>query len=62
MMMLFAGWGEGMSRMVIDEDMWSHLEKLLPKPKGCHGKDERLFMEAICWMLRTGAPHGETCN
>jgi transposase len=58
MMMLFAGegWGEGMSRMVIDvEDMWSRLEKLLPKPKGRPGKDERLFMEAIGWMLRTGA-------
>ena len=54
MMMLFAGegWGEGMSRMVIDDEMWSRLEKLLPKPKGRHGKDDRLFMEAICWMLR----------
>jgi len=49
------GWGEGMSRMVIDDEMWSRLEKLLPKPKGRHGKDDRLFMEAICWMLRTGA-------
>ena len=46
---------EGMSRMVIDDEMWSRLEKLLPKPKGRHGKDDRLFMEAICWMLRTGA-------
>ena len=36
-----------MSRMVIDDGMWSRLEKLLPKPKGCHGKDDRLFMEAI---------------
>ena len=44
-----------MSRMVIDDEMWSRLEKLLPKPKGRHGKDDRLFMEAICWMLRTGA-------
>ncbi|MCP0913601.1 hypothetical protein NKV53_04365 [Legionella sp. 27cVA30] len=36
MMMPFAGegWGEGMSRMVIDDEMWSRLEKLLPKPKG----------------------------
>jgi len=41
--------------MVIDDEMWSRLEKLLPKPKGRHGKDDRLFMEAICWMLRTGA-------
>ena len=57
MMMSFAGegWGEGMSRMIIDDEMWSCLEKLLPKPKGRHGKDDRLFMEAICWMLRTGA-------
>ena len=44
-----------MSRMVIDDEIWSRLEKLLPKPKGRHGKDDRLFMEAICWMLRTGA-------
>ena len=57
MMMFFAGegWGEGMSRMVIDDEMWSRLEKLLPKPKGRHGENDRLFMEAICWMLRTGA-------
>jgi transposase len=57
MMMLFAGegWGEGMSRMVIDDEMWFRLEKLLSKPKGRHGKDDRLFMEAIGWMLRTGA-------
>ncbi|HAU2284418.1 TPA: transposase [Legionella pneumophila] len=56
MMMSFAGegWGEGMSRMVIDDEMWFRLEKLLPKPKGRHGEDDRLFMEAICWMLRTG--------
>ncbi|HAT2140497.1 TPA: transposase [Legionella pneumophila] len=44
-----------MSRMVIDDEMWSRLEKLLPQPKGRHGEDDRLFMEAICWMLRTGA-------
>ncbi|CZG68556.1 TPA: transposase, partial [Legionella pneumophila subsp. pneumophila] len=50
MMVPFAGegWGEGMSRMVIDDEMWSRLEKLLPQPKGRHGEDDRLFMEAIC--------------
>ncbi|MDP3705478.1 MAG: hypothetical protein Q8R24_06165 [Legionellaceae bacterium] len=54
MIMSFAGcWGEGMSRMVTDDEMWSRLEKLLPKPKGRHGKDDRLFMEALCWMLRS---------
>ena len=44
-----------MSRMVIDDEMWSRLKKLLPRPKGSHGHDDRLFMEAICWMLPTGA-------
>ena len=44
MMMLFAGegWGEGIS--VIDNETWFGLEKLLPKPKGRHGKDDGLFL------------------
>ena len=45
-----------MSRMVIDDDMWARLEPLLPKPKGRPGKDDRLFIEGVCWVLRTGAP------
>jgi hypothetical protein len=39
--------------MVIDDEICSRLEKLLPKPTGRHGKDDRLYLEAICWMLRT---------
>ena len=31
-----------MSRMVIDDEMWFGLEKLLPKPKGRHGNHDRL--------------------
>jgi hypothetical protein len=36
MIKVFAGegWGEGMSRMVIDDVLWNRLQKLLPKPKG----------------------------
>ena len=45
-----------MSRMVIDDEMWTKLEKLLPMPKGRHGKNDRLFLEAVCWIIRTGAP------
>jgi transposase len=45
-----------MSRMVIDDALWLQLEKLLPKPKGRHGNNDRLFLEAVCWILRTGAP------
>ena len=45
-----------MERMVFDEDMWRRLNKLLPEPKGRHGKDDRMFLEAVCWIIRTGAP------
>ena len=31
-----------MSRMVIDDEMWTKLEKLLPEPKGRHGKNPQL--------------------
>ncbi len=45
-----------MSRFVIDDAMWNKLEQLLPSPKGRHGKNDRLFIEAVCWIIRTGAP------
>ena len=45
-----------MSRMVFNDEMWGRLEKLLPPPKGRHGNDDRLFLEAVCWIIRTGAP------
>ena len=50
-----------MSRMVIDDEMWARLEKLLPKPKGRHGKDDRLFMKQYvgCFVL---VLHGEICQ
>ena len=45
-----------MSRIVIDDSTWAKLESLLPAPKGRHGTDDRLFLEAVCWVIRTGAP------
>ena len=45
-----------MSRMVINDEMWARLELLLPKPQGRPGKDDRLLIEGVCWVLRTGAP------
>ena len=45
-----------MGRQMIDDELWEKLQDLLPKPKGRHGTNDRLFLEAICWMLRTGAP------
>ena len=45
-----------MARFVIDDQMWKKLQTLLPSPKGRHGVNDRLFLEAACWIIRTGAP------
>ena len=45
-----------MVREVITDEIWEILKPLLPKPKGRHGKNDRMFLEAVCWILRTGSP------
>lgn len=45
-----------MVRICITDEMWSRLEPLLPKLPGRPPKDNRNFLEAVCWVLRTGAP------
>ena len=43
----------------ISDRIWGLLEGHLPGRKGCWGragKDNRLFINAIFWILRTGAP------
>ena len=43
----------------ISEKLWHKLEPLLPGQKGGWGsvaKDNRLFINAVFWILRTGAP------
>lgn len=50
---LFAG--EGMSRMVLDDKMWSGSEKLPPKPKGRHCKSVcyvNVSNAASCYSVR----------
>ena len=43
--------------MVFDDEMWARLKKLLPtKEKGGRPSNDRLFLEAVCWIIRTGAP------
>jgi transposase len=47
------------SRTVLRDDQWERIEPLLPgKPGDCGvtGKDNRLFLEAVLWICRTGAP------
>ena len=46
-------------RHAISDDHWARIEALLPGQPGQHGKvakDNRLFVDAVLWIARTGAP------
>lgn len=48
-----------MPRKVLRNDQWERIEQLLPgKPTDCGvtAKDNRLFLEAVLWIARTGSP------
>ncbi len=48
-----------MDRAVLNDGQWGRIAPLLPgKPgdPGRSGKDNRLFLEAVLWLARTGAP------
>jgi len=45
--------------MVLRDDQWVRIEKLLqgkPDGRGRWGTDNRLFVEAVLWVARTGSP------
>jgi transposase len=47
------------SRRVLRDDQWERIAPLLPGKStdcGVTAKDNRLFLEAILWIARTGAP------
>jgi len=46
-------------RLVIGDRLWADMEGLLPgksSDRGVTAKDNRLFMEAVLWRVRTGSP------
>ena len=48
-----------MRRYEITDEQWSLIEPLLPGKEGdpgAHGEDNRLFVNAVIWVARTGAP------
>ena len=48
-----------MDRMVLSDEQWERVGPLLPGKKGDRGrsgKDNRLFLEAVLWIVRTGSP------
>ncbi len=48
-----------MDRRMLRDDQWERIEQLLPGKAGDRGvtaKDNRRFVEAVLWILRTGSP------
>ena len=48
-----------MARNILSDDDWHRLKQLIPPKKTKKGrprKDDRNVVEAILWILRTGAP------
>ena len=48
-----------MIRRELTDAQWRRIERLVPGKegdRGRHGEDNRLFVDAIVWMARTGAP------
>ena len=48
-----------MNRKLLPNDQWERIKDLLPGQKGGPGQtgqDNRLFIEAMLWIARTGSP------
>ena len=48
-----------MDRLVLSDAAWERMAPLIigrPDQKGSTGRDNRLFVEAVLWIVRTGAP------
>ena len=48
-----------MRRFELSDEEWVRIEGMLPGKKGDPGRpgrNNRLFLEAVLWILRTGAP------
>lgn len=46
-------------RRMLRNDQWERIERLLPgkaSDPGMTAKDNRLFLEAVLWIARTGSP------
>ena len=48
-----------MIRRALTDGQWQRIEPLIPGKKGDkgrHGEDNRLFVDAVLWLVRAGAP------
>jgi transposase len=52
-------WRKIMERLILRDDQWIRIKDLLPGKSsdcGVTAADNRLFLEAVLWIARTGAP------
>ena len=48
-----------MERLILRDEQWARIKDLLPGKSsdcGVTASDNRLFLEAVLWIARTGAP------
>ncbi|CAN7311792.1 IS5 family transposase [Phenylobacterium sp. LjRoot225] len=48
-----------MDRLVLSDDQWERIAPLVigrPDQKGSTGRDNRMFVEGVLWVVRTGSP------
>jgi transposase len=48
-----------LDRLVLSDAQWARMAELIPGKAGDSGRsgtDNRLFMEAVLWIVRTGSP------
>jgi transposase len=48
-----------MDRLVLSDEQWSRISGLIigrPDQRGSTGRDNRMFVEGVLWVVRTGAP------
>lgn len=48
-----------MADRILNDQLWDIVAPILPGKEGdpgCHGRDNRLFLEAVFWIARTGSP------
>lgn len=49
----------GLDRLVLSDAQWARMSGLIagrPETPGATGRDNRMFVEAVLWVVRTGAP------
>lgn len=48
-----------LDRLVLSDDAWERMAPLIigrPDQKGSTGRDNRMFVEGVLWIVRTGSP------